>query len=53
MRGELTIAACSGCASGTRITSIRKSAEFGSSLGGAPEQPGSSSAGRTGAEPEM
>ena len=30
MRGELTIAACSGCASGTLITSMRKSAEFGS-----------------------
>ena len=39
-------------ASGTRITSIRNKAEFGSSLGGAATQPGSSSAGRTGAEPE-
>ena len=26
MRGELTIFACSGCANGTRITSMRKSA---------------------------
>ena len=33
MRGELTIAACSGCASGTLITSMRKSAEFGSLSG--------------------
>ena len=33
MRGELTIAACSGCASGTLMTSIRKSAEFGSLSG--------------------
>ncbi len=52
IRGELTIAACSGWASGTRITSMRKSAVFGSSSSGAPEQPGNSSAGRTGAEPE-
>jgi hypothetical protein len=30
MRGELTIAACSGCASGTLITSMRNFTEFGS-----------------------
>ena len=30
IRGELTIAACSGCASGTLMTSMRNSAELGS-----------------------
>ncbi len=38
--------------SGTRITSIRKSEEFGSSEGSAPEHPASSSAGRTTLVPE-
>ena len=52
IRGELTMCAAAGFASGTRMTSIRNSAEFGSSLGGALTHPGSSSAGRTGAEPE-
>ena len=40
MRGELTIAACSGCASGTLMTSMRNSAEFGSLSGASSEQPG-------------
>ena len=40
MRGELTIAACSGCASGTLITSMRNSAEFGSWSGVALTHPG-------------
>ena len=53
MRGELTIAACSGCASGTLMTSMRKSAELGSSFGSALEQPGSSFGERTREEPEM
>ena len=53
MRGELTIAACSGCASGTLMTSIRNSADVGSSDGGALTHPASSLAGRTPAEPEM
>ena len=53
MRGELTIAACSGCASGTLMTSMRKSAELGSFDGATFTQPGNSLAGRTGAEPEM
>ena len=30
IRGEETIAACSGCATGTLMTSMRNSAEFGS-----------------------
>ena len=46
------MAACSGLASGTLITSILKSAEFGSSSSGAPEHPASSSAGRTDEDPE-
>ena len=53
MRGELTIAARSGCASGTLITSMRKSAELGSSSGIALEQLASSFGERTLAEPEM
>src|SRR6185437_8445964 len=53
MRGELTIAACSGFANGTLITSIRNSAEFGSSLGFMREQPASSLGERTPADPEM
>ena len=48
---ELTIAACSGCASGTLITSMRKSDVLG--LVGSATQPGSSSAGRTDDVPEM
>ena len=52
MRGDDTMAAAAGLASGTWITSIRKRAELGSSSGSAETQPGSSSAGRTGAEPE-
>ena len=53
MRGELTMAACSGCASGTLITSMRNSAEFGSLSGAALEQPASSLGDRTRDEPEM
>ena len=52
MRGELTIAACSGWASGTLMTSIRKRAEFGSLSGASREQPGSSLGERTPADPE-
>ena len=43
IRGELTIAACSGCARGTLMTSIRKSAVLGSLSGIVPEQLGNSS----------
>ena len=53
MRGELTIAACSGCANGTLITSMRNSTVFGSLSGIPPTQPGSSVGERGGAEPEM
>src|SRR3954463_7975068 len=52
MRGEMTIAACSGCASGTLITSMRNRAELGSCDGSALEQPGSSLGDRTGADAE-
>ena len=52
MRGRLTIAAFAGAASGTWITSMLKSAVFGSSFGSLPEQPASSSPGRTGPVPE-
>jgi hypothetical protein len=52
MRGELTIAAASGRASGTLITSMRKSAELGSLSGASLTQPGSSLGDRTPAEPE-
>jgi len=52
MRGELTIAARSGCATGTLITSMRNSAVFGSCDGSASEQPASSLDERTPAEPE-
>ena len=51
MRGELTMAAFSGAASGTWMTSMRKRAVFGSSIGPS-RQPGSSSGDRTPAEPE-
>ena len=52
MRGRLTIFAVLGRASGTWITSMLKSAVFGSSFGSCPEQPASSSAERTaGARP--
>ena len=47
IRGELTIAACSGCASGTLMTSMRNSAEFGSLSGAAFTHPGSSLGDRT------
>jgi hypothetical protein len=53
MRGELTIAACSGCATGTLMTSIRNHAVLGSSLGIAATQPSSSLGDRTTEEPEM
>ena len=50
--GELTMAARSGLASGTRMTSMRKSAELGSSSGAAPEHPASSEGERTPADPD-
>ena len=52
MRGEVTIAACSGWASGTLMTSMRKSAVFGFESGAAATQPGSSLGERTGADPD-
>ncbi len=52
MRGAPTMAACSGCASGTLMTSMRKSALLGFESGGAATQPGSSAADRIGADPE-
>ena len=52
MRGEFTIRACSGCANGTWMTSIRNSAEPGFESGGALEHPASSLGDRTGAEPD-
>src|SRR5688500_9388810 len=52
MRGELTMAAVSGAASGTLITSMRNRAVFGSSIGPS-KQPASSSSERTPADPEM
>ena len=52
MRGRLTIGAFCGAASGTLITSMLKSAVFGSSFGSSPEQPASSSAERTEPVPE-
>jgi len=51
MRGEVVIAAFCGAASGTLITSRRKRAPVGSSIG-ASLQPGNSSAERTPAEPD-
>ena len=53
MRGELTIAAAAGFASGTRMTSMRKSAEFGFVSGESLMQPASSFGERTPEEPEM
>jgi hypothetical protein len=53
IRGELTIAACSGCATGTLITSIRNQAVFGSTFGIAALQPASSPGERTAEDPEM
>jgi hypothetical protein len=53
MRGELTIAAALGLSSGTLMTSMRNSAEFGSLSGVNDEQPESSSDDRTPDEPEM
>ena len=52
MRGALTSAALLGSASGTLMTSMRKSAVFGSTSGCAPEQPASSPGERTPAEPD-
>ena len=46
-RGRPTMAAFSGFFSGTLITSIEKSAVFGSSFGSRPEHPASSSPDRT------
>ena len=53
IRGELTMAACSGWASGTLMTSIRNSAELGSFEGIPLVHPGSSFDDRTREEPEM
>src|SRR5438105_1378243 len=53
MRGELTIRACSGCATGTLMTSMRNSAELGFTSGASATQPGSSLGERTRDEPEM
>src|SRR4029079_6859043 len=53
MRGELTIAACSGWASGLLMTSIRNSAELGFCSGIALTQPDISVGDRGGEEPEM
>ena len=52
MRGWLTIFAFCGAPSGTSITSMLKSEVFGSSLASLPEQPSSSSPGRTEPVPE-
>ena len=52
MRGRLTIFAFCGAASGIWITSMLKSAVFSSSSGLPPEQPASSSPGRTFPVPE-
>src|SRR5690348_17274557 len=52
MRGELTMAACSGCATGTLITSMRNRALLGFESGAAATQPGSSLGERTGADPD-
>ena len=52
IRGELTMLASSGCASGTLMTSMRNSAEFGSWSGASFEQPESSFGERTPADPE-
>jgi hypothetical protein len=52
MRGSLTTRASWGAASGTRITSMRKYAVFGSSSGSGSEQPASSAPGRTVLVPE-
>jgi hypothetical protein len=52
MRGVFTMLAVCGAASGTRITSIRKSDVFGSSSGFRDEQPASSAFGRTMLVPE-
>ena len=52
MRGWLTMRAFCGAASGTLITSMLKSDVFGSSLESLPEQPASSSPGRTAPVPE-
>jgi len=51
IRGELTIAAVSGFANGTLMTSRRKRAELGSSIPPS-AQPGTSSAERTPAVPD-
>src|SRR3954451_13167949 len=53
IRGELTMAACSGCASGILMTSMRNQAELGSLVGIAATQPDSSLEDRTGEEPEI
>src|SRR5690242_4174457 len=51
IRGELTIFACSGCANGTRMTSMRKSAVLGSVMS-PPSQPAISLVDRTRASPD-
>ncbi len=53
IRGELTIAACSGWATGTLMTSMRNQAVLGSCDGIAAVHPASSLGERTADEPEM
>ena len=52
IRGELTMLASSGWASGTLMTSIRNRAEFGFESGARREQPASSLGERTPADPD-
>ena len=52
MRGEVAMAAVCGAASGTRMTSMRKRAEFGSFGSWLSMHPGSSSGERTPDEPD-
>src|SRR2546421_11740808 len=51
LRGELTISACCGAASGTLITSMRQRALLGFESGGVVTQPGSAVGVRTGPAP--
>src|SRR3954465_708027 len=53
MRGVATMAACSGCASGTLMISMRMSAELGFLSSGSWRQPPSSVGERTADDPEM
>src|SRR5437764_15497598 len=53
MRGELTMAACCGAASGTLMTSIRKRALLGFEAGDRATQPGVPVGDRTWAAPDI